>query len=103
MDLNTISNLAQALAVIVALVFGVVQVRQLKDQRRREATFTLMQSLQTREMLHAMLILDSLPEGLGKAELQERLDGDLVDLQALLGTWESLVPAYVAHRDWKEA
>jgi hypothetical protein len=63
MDINTISNLAQALPVIVALMFGEAQVRELKNQRRHGATFALMQSLQTREMLAAMLILGALWKG----------------------------------------
>jgi hypothetical protein len=46
MDLPTMAGLAEAFAVIVAVVFGMVQLRQLNAQRRREAAFTLMQSIQ---------------------------------------------------------
>jgi hypothetical protein len=37
MDLPTIANFGEAFAVIVAVVFGMVQLRQLNVQRRREA------------------------------------------------------------------
>jgi len=40
MDLSTIANLAEAFAVIVVIGFGIVQLRQLNAQRRREAAFT---------------------------------------------------------------
>ena len=46
MDLSTIANLAEAFAVIVAVGFGMVQLRQLNAQRQREAAFTLMHSIQ---------------------------------------------------------
>lgn len=90
MDLSALSNVAQALAVIFAVVFGVIQVRQIRGQRRREAALALMQSLQTRDMLEALLVLDSLPEGLSRYELEERLGDRFISVQALLGTWESL-------------
>ncbi len=41
MNLSTIANIAQALAVVVALIFGIVQVRNIRDRRRREAVFSL--------------------------------------------------------------
>ena len=90
MDLNALSNVAQALAVIFAVVFGVIQVSQIRSQRRREAAIALMQSLQTREMLEALLVLDSLPANLSKRELEDRLGERFIYVQTLLGTWESL-------------
>ena len=51
MDLPTIANLAEAFAVIVAVVFGMVQLRQLHAQRRREAAFALMHSIQSLQMV----------------------------------------------------
>ena len=47
MDLSTIANLAEAFAVIVAVGFGMVQLRQLNAQMRREAAVTLMHSIQS--------------------------------------------------------
>lgn len=90
MDLSALSNVAEALAVIFAVAFGVIQVRQIRAQRSREAALTLMHSLQTQEMLEALLLLDSLPEGLSQAELRERLGDEFMAIQAVLGTWESL-------------
>jgi hypothetical protein len=89
-NLSVISNLAEALAVIFAVVFGVIQVRQLRTHRRRDSTLALMQSLQTKDMLASPLVLDSLPEGLSRGELQERPGEEFISVQILLGTWESL-------------
>lgn len=90
MSLTEIASLAEASAVIFAVVFGVAQFRQHRTQRRREASFALMQSLQTREMLRALSLLDSLAENLSKSELEEKLGDDVLDLHLLLGTWEGL-------------
>lgn len=91
-------QVAQAIAVIFAVVFGAYQVRQMRRQRRRDESFALMNSLQTREMVRALVVLDSLPAGLGKAELESRLGERFIDLQILLGTWESL-GILVFHRE----
>ncbi len=49
-----------------------------------------MQSLQTKDITRAICILDSLPDALSKAELEERLGDRAFDLHVLLGMWESL-------------
>jgi hypothetical protein len=90
MSLTLIATLAQSIAVVFAVTFGMIQLRQFKAQKRREAMFTLVQSLQTKDMLNALMILDSLPEGLSKAELKEKLGDNFLYIQQLLGTWESL-------------
>ena len=89
-DFTSILQVAQAIAVIFAVVFGVYQVSQMRRQRRRDESFALMNSLQTREMVRGLVVLDSLPEGLDSTELQARLGERFIDLQILLGTWESL-------------
>lgn len=89
-DLSTLANLAQAAAVMVAVVFGIYQVRQIRIQRHREAAFALMSSLQTREMVRGLAILDSIPPGLSRTDLDRRLGPAALDLDTLLATWESL-------------
>lgn len=90
MNLADIASIAEALAVVTAVTFGVVQLRMHGVKRRREASLTLMQSLQTIDMLRAIARLDSLPDNLGKTDLEDLLGEDVLDLHMLLGTWESL-------------
>ena len=90
MSLAEIANVAAAAAVVLGVIFGVAQLRQHQGQRRREASFALMRSLQTRDMLRALTVLDALPDHLGKAELEKRLGDNVLDLHVLLGMWESL-------------
>ena len=54
MSLNDLANIGQvigALAVVVGVIFGILQLRQLSAQRRRESAFALMQSSQSPEVL----------------------------------------------------
>lgn len=78
------------MAVVIAVVFGIVKVRQFVRARRREAAFELMRSLQTPEMLRGLLILDRLPPDLTADEIKSEVGEDFLHIQALLGTWESL-------------
>jgi hypothetical protein len=89
-DLATVANLAEASAVIVAVIFGIVQLRQLRHQQRREAAFTLMRSIQSPQMLRGILIIDRLPTDAGKEDFDALSQADQADLTALLATWESL-------------
>lgn len=89
-DISIVANVAQAIAVIVAVLFGIVQLRQLAAQRRREAAFALMHSLQSPQMSCAILILDRLPDDAGKTEIDALPESDQIALQGLLATWESL-------------
>jgi len=90
MDASTLATVAQAIAVIVAVVFGIQQVRSLAAARRREATFALMHSLQTPQMLSGILLLDRLPDGVSLAEFQALPQDQQLSLIGLLGIWESL-------------
>jgi hypothetical protein len=44
MTVATLADTAQTLAVVIALVFGIVHVRSIRDRRRREAMFSLVPS-----------------------------------------------------------
>ena len=90
MDATTLATVAQAIAVIVAVAFGIHQVRALAAARRREASFALMHSLQSPQMLRGILLLDRLPDHASTTAI-ESLPGDQqVHLIGLLGIWESL-------------
>ena len=80
MDLPTIANFAEAFAVIVAVVFGMVQLRQLNAPRRREAAFALMHSIQSPQMLRGILIIDRLQDAPAKAGIDALPENDQVDV-----------------------
>lgn len=88
--LSAIASIAEAVAVITAVVFGLMQVRHLRAKLRREGAFHLVQSLRTPEMLQALHLLDRLPAGLTGSQLENRPKDEILALQVLMGTWESL-------------
>ena len=90
MSLITLFQIGQAVAVIFGVAFGVLKLRQVRAVKQRESMFALVRSLQTREMLIALDLLDDLPQGLSRSDLRHRLGDHFADLQLLLGTWESL-------------
>ena len=67
MDLMALSQLAQILggtAVVIALVFGMVQIHQFRRQRHDVAAIELMRSLQDHEFTHSFRLIYPLPEGM---------------------------------------
>ena len=73
MDLAALSQLAQVLggvAVVVALVFGIVQIRQFRRQRLDAAALELVRSLQDREFTHAFRLIYALPDDIPANDLR---------------------------------
>ena len=89
-DLGTIADLTSAAAVVVGLLFALVQLRQFRRVQEREAGLALLRSYQTRTLARALLLVFELPEGLGKAEVEARVADEMATLYAMMTTWESL-------------
>ena len=89
-DLGTIADLTSAAAVVVGLLFALVQLRQFRRVQEREAGLALLRSYQTRTLARALLIVFELPDGLGKAEVEARVANEMATLYAMMTIWESL-------------
>lgn len=73
--LETLANVAQVLgaaAVLAAIVFGVVQVRQFRQQRRDALAVELMRSIQDAEFTRSLRVLLDLHEGATAEEFRAR-------------------------------
>ena len=73
MDLQVLANLAQivsALAVVAAIAFGLVQIRQFQLQRRDAAAAELIRSFQDVQFTHAFRLISSLPNGAPAEQLR---------------------------------
>ena len=84
MDLQALANLAQvvsALAVVAAIVFGLIQVRQFQMQRRDSAAAELVRSFLDAQFAQALRVIDALPNN-AKAE-QLRAGGAAMEEAAL--------------------
>lgn len=73
MGLTTLAELAQVLggaAVVIAIVFGIAQIRQFQQQRLDAADLELMRVIQDREYVHAFKLLYPVPGSLHQKDLQ---------------------------------
>ena len=90
MDLHTTLSLFSTTAIVLAGIFGGIQLRQLYKQRSRESALQLVRSFQTPEFTDAVDIVFNIPEGLSKKEIEERLGDDITSVLVMFGTFESL-------------
>ena len=91
MDLATIANLINALAVTAGLVFAGVQIRYYRQRRQREAMLELVRSFQSPAFTSALRRVMSLPDGANGEKIREVLGPDGEDAVYLVSlTWESV-------------
>lgn len=82
----------QTLAVLVGVVFGLIQLRQIKHQQEAAAGAAMLQSLQSTDAGSTALLLVELPDDLPGGELKQRLGGDFDRVIALASMFESVGP-----------
>jgi hypothetical protein len=77
-SLGYLANAASAAAVIVAIVFGVVQLRGERKRRESQAAVEVVRTLLTDEIMGAHFAVFNLPDGMRQAQL-ETLDRETQD------------------------
>jgi hypothetical protein len=90
MDLPALLSLISTVAVVVGLVFASLQVRAAQQQRVRDSGLQLARSFQTFEFMKATRLIMSLPDGMSKQALADRLRDQDDLLWLWTGTMESL-------------
>ena len=90
MSVEEIFQIIEAIAVVIGVGFAMVQVRQYRRDKHREAAMELLHAFQTPSFARALNIIYSMPDGLSKEEV-ERFAGDEFHLvYAMTTTWESI-------------
>ena len=91
MDISTIANLINALAVTAGVIFAATQIRYYRQRRRRDAMLELVRSFQSPAFTSALRRVFSLPDGANTQKIREVLGPDGEDAVYLVSlTWESL-------------
>lgn len=90
MELSLIFQIISTSAVILGIIFGILNLRNFQKMRKREAAILMLNSFQTTEFVRGLLLSFSLPEETGKAEIDALPKEDYLALYVLLGTWERL-------------
>ena len=92
MSSELLLQVIQTAAIVVGVVFGLIQLRQIRVQREMQAGAELLRPLQSPEMAEAILLLHDLPDGLDGKAFKARLGKDFGSVMALLALFESLGP-----------
>jgi len=91
MDISTLANLINAIAVTAGVLFAVVQIRQYRQRRRRDVMLELVRSFQSPAFTGALRRVLSLPDGANAEKVRAMLGPDGEDAVYLVSlTWESL-------------
>src|SRR6266404_5979438 len=144
MDIATLANLINAIALTAGVIFAAAQISYYRQRRRREAMLELVRSFQSPAFTSALRRVLSLPDGADAQKIREVLGPDGEDAVydffsgPILLSWQKLkvyseewrhtlnretgnewfhwlaermmereklsppVPAYIAHRTWRE-
>src|SRR5881227_1061802 len=91
MDIATLANLINAIAVTAGVIFAAAQIRYYRQRSRREAMLELVRSFQSPAFTSALRRVLSLPDGADTQKIREVLGPDGEDAVYLVSlTWESL-------------
>jgi hypothetical protein len=90
MDLAAIFEIITAAAVILGILFGLLQLRHYHLSRKREADLFLLNSFQTGEFLQGLWIIQELPNGLTKNEIEDRVGKEMRSVYLVMSTWERI-------------
>jgi len=74
-DLTTVANIAEILgaaSIVGGVVFGIVQIREFRAQRREVVTVELLRSFNDPQLAQALNLIRELPDGLSAEELRSR-------------------------------
>ena len=91
MDLSTLANLVNAVAVTAGVVFAAVQIRHYRHRQHRDTMLELVRSFQNPAFASALRRMNSLPDGASRKQIRELLGPDGEDAVFLIGlTWETI-------------
>lgn len=90
MPVEVVFQIIEAVAVVIGVGFAMIQVRQYRRDKHREAAMELLHSFQTPNFARALNIIYSMPDGLSKEEVEEFAGNEFHLVYAMMTTWESL-------------
>ena len=70
MDLSTIANIATALAVLIAVAFGLLEMRRARREREERAAFSAVKAILTAEWMRSMIMVHGIPDDSDAAAIE---------------------------------
>jgi hypothetical protein len=69
-DLSTIANIATALTVLSAVVFGLIEMRHARKEREERAAFVAVQAILTPAWMRSMVLVQTIPDGATASKIE---------------------------------
>ncbi len=69
-DLSTLANIAPALAVLTAVVFGLIEMRHARRDREERAAFVAVQAILTPAWMQSMTLVQAISEGTTPSQIE---------------------------------
>jgi len=92
MSADLVLQAIETAAVVIGVVFGLIQLRQLRYQREIQAGIELLRPLHSPVMPENVMAVHALPDGLTAKQIREELGDRFGSILAVLGLFESLGP-----------
>jgi len=91
MDISTIANLINAIAVTAGVIFAATQIRDYRRQRKRDSMLNLVQSFQSPTFARGLRRVIELPDNASADQIREILGPEGEDLIVhVTATWETI-------------
>jgi hypothetical protein len=69
-DLSTVANIATALTVLTAVVFGLIEMRHARKEREERAAFIAVQAILTPAWMKSMVLVQAIPDGATASQIE---------------------------------
>lgn len=90
MNLPLVFQIISTSAVILGIIFGILNLRNFQIMRKREAAILMLNSFQTTDFVKGLLLVFDIKEGVTKEEIDKLPYDQFVSLYMVIGTWERL-------------
>ena len=91
MDISTLANLINAIAVTAGVIFAAAQIHEFRRQRRRQSMYTLVQTFQSADFAKALHRIIDLPDNLDRAAIRAKVGPEGEDaIYFVTTTWETI-------------
>jgi hypothetical protein len=91
MDISTLANLINAIAVTAGVIFAATQIRDYRRQRKRDSMLALVRSFQSPAFARGLRRVIELPDDASAEKIREILGPDGEDLMVhVTATWETI-------------
>ncbi len=90
MTLPLIFQIISTSAVILGIIFGILNLRNFQVMRKREAAILMLNSFQTTDFVKGLLLIFDLQGGVTKEEIEKLPYEQYISLYMVIGTWERL-------------